>query len=513
MIVFKENETGVEDPLSTKIDGIYLAIVIRSYVDSENNECLCYVYIPEIHGFINCAWMNACDFPRVSVPVKQDNDDPGHIPVTGELLKVSFDDGNSNSCRFINSVKTTQQTITANRDYLQYGTIPTAIITDITDPAIINKIKEWKEWAYYITIGKRVPSANDFVCRTLISNQGSGYHNLFIAPLTLPLASYSYSFSASGELFQLPIFSTNIYNASDIMLNLYRQNTQEMAKLFTNPIPENSILWQAPENFYRYNTKAFGDNYVSAARLVACEGSGVPWSMNQILYPGMDSTNLPLDIFKGNQNLTDCISWWQMYEPVTNDPNYKINNLGKFIIEHINIYENEWASSVASWQTGIASLLPENYKTENKYKILISLCLTICPWSALALLRYRNSSAFELMTRTLQYYGSNYQNYNNEYKIQADTSYSYTTTVFNDNTFSDFGTTIQTAIRTTLCADNNFKGFVSIFRDKVYELFNNTKTINIGRVNIGQADSWKLCDMDAKFNRLKQISNVIESAV
>lgn len=52
MIIFKNNKIEVEDLKNTTINGVYYAVVINTQYINES-VCICYVYVPEIHGPYN----------------------------------------------------------------------------------------------------------------------------------------------------------------------------------------------------------------------------------------------------------------------------------------------------------------------------------------------------------------------------------------------------------------------------------------------------------------------------
>nr|CAI9751270.1 hypothetical protein DGKKSRWO_DGKKSRWO_CDS_0010 [uncultured phage]CAI9752114.1 hypothetical protein CVNMHQAP_CVNMHQAP_CDS_0010 [uncultured phage] len=496
MIIFKNNKIETEEPKDIKLDGVYWGIVIETYVLDEMY-CSCFIYIPEVYGPDTHVYDTMYNYPRVKVPIKQDADDEGHYPVTGEIVKVSFNDGSSNDCEFISLLPTSTQTITANRDYIKYGTIPSQIIVDIEDPAVLATVKDWLPHAYQVTIGRNSPLANDYICKNLFSNKN--FENIFLQPLGLPIASYPLAYFHDD--IALPVFTTNIYTAYDVWKNILNTGDKDIYSLFNTPIPENAEKWLSGE--FRYTPEDMFDSpQEEIPQFISCMGSGIDWMYNRIAFPQKgEDDNILNNIWRFN-----TYTWWKMFEPTSKDIStgvYTKNHMGEFLLKHKDLYEKEWIKTIASWRTGVTNLLPGDYQENDKIKEIILLCLTICPWTAIALIRYRDSAAFSLMEQAKGSYYDAYNRVEHTYNVTGPDAYSYVTSVFDDKSFSDFGNNIQKSIRVDLCDKANSDAFIETFKTECYRLFNSVSFASMFSPGI---DTWTDCDMNNKFTRLKEIA-------
>lgn len=285
MIVFKNNNVEVEDPKEIVVNGVYYGIIIYS-VATNNNFAKCYIYIPEIFGPFDHIYNNAASFPCVEIPLKQDDDDEGHVPEIGELVKVSFNDGNVNSCKFHCLIPIHSESRVRNYNYITKGILSAEIIDGITDEDILNAMSALLKYAYLITIGKEEPDKNSFKIKYLRSNN---FFNYFLEPLIMPLSAI---YTIKGEQtigFIPPLFSSTVYLLADVILQLHDIAYDEFIEIFNNPPVINKLLWyENAENAFA-NSENQEDTKVCITTSVM---SGIAADFLQIIYPDFNDDSV-----------------------------------------------------------------------------------------------------------------------------------------------------------------------------------------------------------------------------
>ena len=467
MIVFKDNEVKAEYKEQPKLDGVYLAIICYSGYKDENNR-ICYVYMPEVYGAYDGFPTN---YPCVEVPFKQDNDDLGHEPQIGELVKVSFDDGSVNDGRFLFYVPVSNETIIANKDYIESSVLPTEIIEDITDPQILAVIDQWLDNAYYVTTGKHKTSvvAEDFEYRNLATND---FDNFYLTPLTMPLTSNK---RKGGE--NVPIFTSNIYKYFDVIQNICYRERDYFIWMFNN-VP---TLGNLPPHTYKpedYDDWTDDEKFI----FVSCMMSFIDAGCANIVFPNLSSKDY--DHIKVESSLATKVgpkNWW--------NPRFSARFVANYVKKEIIEYENEWKRTCASWLTGINNVVPD--KEDMKFKQIIILCLTIVPWFAQPFLRYYLKD----VTSEAWY---NYMQ--NKYR-------SYNSIFATDEQYSEFGVLLRNAVA------KGPKEFVSVFKEQTKTIFGNIERVPNKDETFDYDDNvWKACNMENKFKYLDEVvTNILNS--
>lgn len=487
MIVFKNNKVEVENPKEIVVNGVYYGIVIYSYVIN-NSFARCYIYIPEIFGPFDHIYNNAASFPCVEIPLKQDDDDEGHIPEIGELVKVSFNDGNVNSCKFHYLIPIHSESRVRNYNYITKGILSADIIDGITDEDILNAMSALLKYAYLITIGKEEPDKNSFKIKYLRSNN---FFNYFLEPLIMPLSAI---YTINGEQtigFIPPLFSSTVYLLADVILQLHDIAYDEFIEIFNNPPVINRLLWyENAENAFA-NSENQEDTKVCITTSVM---SGIAADFLQIIYPDfnddsvLDSTEI---IANGAQYP------FTMYRGYEDDVNAGMgeNKYSNFLYKYRkNYYEKEWAQSMVAWLTGLNGMLPDK---STDFKLAILFCINLCPWLATTVIGY-NSFSYEIMQRAKQILSDQYANLQNLWGVQ-DTSYN---SVFNSEE------EYQKAIDTLFDVINkNPEDYNNGEKEQITDFINTFQ--NLAKQYLSYEDetyknTWEFSDMDAKFERLKQ---------
>ena len=258
MIVFNNNKTEVQNIDPELLNGVFYGIICGVYLkeQSETNTIYsCSVYIPEIYGPYEYFY----NYPKVDIPEKQDNDDKGSVPQVGDLVKVSFDDGNSNSCRLLLVVPTDTEIQIRNANYINNGVLPTTIL-DIEDPKVLQTILDWLDDAYFITVGKHKNkiTISDFFNQYYLTSK-SGFSNYFLAPLSLPFATYITQQEGSIIESAPPYFLSNIYLYADVILDLVNTKRKELIKIY-----DDVVYWSEsyPDYFVKPQVKKQTTNLV-----------------------------------------------------------------------------------------------------------------------------------------------------------------------------------------------------------------------------------------------------------
>lgn len=487
MIIFKNNNVEVEDPKEIVVNGVYYGIIIYS-VATNNNFAKCYIYIPEIFGPFDHIYNNAASFPCVEIPLKQDDDDEGHVPEIGELVKVSFNDGNVNSCKFHYLIPIPSESRVRNYNYITKGILSADIIDGITDEDILNAMSALLKYAYLITIGKEEPDKNSFKIKYLRSKQ---FFNYFLEPLIMPLSAIYTIDGEQTQGFTPPLFSSTVYLLADVILQLYSIAYDEFIEIFNNPPKIDSLLWyENPENAFT-NSENQEDTKVCITTSVM---SGIAADFLQIIYPDFNDES----VLNSTEIIANGAQYpFTMYRGYENDVNAGMgeNKYSNFIYKYRkNYYEKEWAQSMVAWLTGLNGMLPDK---STDFKLAILFCINLCPWLATTVIGY-DSFSYEIMQRAKQILSDQYANLQNLWNVQ-DTSYN---SVFSSE--EEYQGAIDELFEVINKNPEDYNNgekeqitdFINVFQNlaKQYlsyedEMYNNT---------------WEFSDMDAKFERLKQ---------
>ena len=479
MILYNGKTTTAEYKEIGKLDGVYNGVISAVYLkentESDNAVYTCNIYIPEIYG----KYSVGCRYPNVDINFKQDADDKGHIPQIGELVRVSFDDGDSNSCRLIYTVPVKDSVRIRNANYIENGVLPTTIL-DIDDPKVTKTVLDWLNDIYYVTLGKNKTdiSVLDFnTLNYLVFNTG-GNKSYFLNPLMIP----SITSIGQEDIESSPVgigavyFLSNIYTLSDIIKKFVITQREKLIDIYD--AMNKSNIYPAIDESYIKNIENKQDLKVY---YIACLLSTVPPYYVDMLFPGIDS-NIRTVIMDYSNNYSKPIEislWWSYYNKTSiyDDTDYYIGNI---FIDNINVVENEWIKSSVSWITGINAILPSNNKDNILLKKAIVFCFTLFPWIVYPLLSYELSSTNIFDNVTAQYIRSHY-NVDDKlylYLFDSDTEYKKTTKKISD-----------------LLQRDNLTPF-----DFVYEF----KNIVRGLCTI---ESWQYNNMDVKFGRILKLYN------
>lgn len=487
MIVFKNNNVEVEDPKEIVVNGVYYGIIIYS-VATNNNFAKCYIYIPEIFGPFDHIYNNAASFPCVEIPLKQDDDDEGHVPEIGELVKVSFNDGNVNSCKFHCLIPIHSESRVRNYNYITKGILSAEIIDGITDEDILNAMSALLKYAYLITIGKEEPDKNSFKIKYLRSNN---FFNYFLEPLIMPLSAI---YTIKGEQtigFIPPLFSSTVYLLADVILQLHDIAYDEFIEIFNNPPVINKLLWyENAENAFA-NSENQEDTKVCITTSVM---SGIAADFLQIIYPDFNDDS----VLYSTEIIADGAQYpFTMYRGYEDDVNAGMgeNKYSNFLYKYRkNYYEKEWAQSMVAWLTGLNGMLPDK---STDFKLAILFCINLCPWLATTVIGY-NSFSYEIMQRAKQILSDQYANLQNLWGVQ-DTSYN---SVFNSE--EEYQKTIDTLFDVI---NKNPEDYNNGEKEQITDFINTFQ--NLAKQYLSYEDeidknTWEFSDMDAKFERLKQ---------
>lgn len=489
MIVFKNNNVEVEDPKEIVVNGVYYGIVIYSYVIN-NTFAKCYIYIPEIFGPFDHIYNNAASFPCVEIPLKQDDDDEGHIPEIGELVKVSFNDGNVNSCKFHYLIPIHSESRVRNYNYITKGILSADIIDGVTDEDILNAMSALLKYAYLITIGKEEPDKNSFVLRYLHSST-SGFFNNFIEPLMMPTCSI-YSGVNDQKMYVPPLFASTVYLLADVMMQLQDTAYSELLEIFNNPQMLADIWYDNPENLFL--DKENPDDLKVA--IMISNISGIADNYINILFPDFEKYEISVS---GSPEGADFpILMYENYENMVKEGRGE-NIYSNFLYKYRkNYYEKEWAQSMVAWLTGLNGMLPDK---STDFKLAILFCINLCPWLATTIIGY-DSFSYEIMQRAKQILSDEYSSLQNLWGVQ-DTSYN---SVFNsEEEYQEAIDTLFSVINKNPEDYNNgekeqITDFINTFQNLVKQYLNGAMEDPF----FNYSNTWEFSDMDAKFERLKQ---------
>ena len=505
MIVFKNNKIEVENPKNIELTGVYYGIVITSEAIS-NELYRCYIYIPEIYGPFDHIWSRAADYPRVIIPLKQDSDDEGHIPQTGEVVKISFDNGSVNDCRFCYLVPIGEEQKVRNANYITKG-ILSANIEDITDPDIINKLLQFLNYAYYITINSKTsindcqPTKDDYKIQMLVSN--TNFCNYFIEPLIMPLAAQGIDGDTNDPgvagVWAPPFFTSVIYLMYDVLKNTPETQYDNLLEIWNNPPSRQASDYG---NFASYNPDSIkeNDDKVYAA---ACLLSGIPLFAIQVAFP--DATS---DV--ANANIEGTGGWgscngvtypWTLYRAYQIDEKqgWGKNYYSEFLFSQKTNYEKEWAETMSSWLSGINALSSD----ETGFNIIVAFCLNICPWMATTLIGY-DIGKYQIQQNAYNELEDEYERAHKRFSISERT---YDAVFGNDQDFTKASEALNEALKQA-----DATNFIDVFETQASACFQNMKISSplFEDAQVGaKVNSWEYFNIHKKFEKLKNCAKEI----
>lgn len=491
MIIFKDNNTVIKDPEAPVLDGVYDAVIASVYQNSNetdtNRTYSCVVYIPEVFG--KYEKYNRY-YPVVDIPFKQDNDDEGHEPQIGELVRVSFDDGNSNSCRLVYIIPTNTEVIVRNALYIKENVLPSTII-NTDDPLLYENVLEWLDDAYLVTTGKHMSAitpldyAKQYVVTanaTPISNApNKGCDNYFLKPLTIPfITAYSSNTDDTSEFFSfIPVFLSNIYLFADVAYIIQNEYLKQDIDTILNIY--NNISTFISDPTYSIDYDILKDNEELIIMYMCCVLSGICPEHANILFPSLNDETLDKFVLvcPGFNYISGIHVWWNMYIRDNYNP-----QIADFVFSQKSKLEKEWANSCVSWLSAINNIVKDT--TDVKMKETIILCFTIFPWITYPLLGYESSSASYINPNVLEVW---YDFYNIDKRT-------YNTIFSSDDEFEETVTTLYTGMR-QITKPTEFIDLFQKTTKKLYDKYNNDIFSSVS--------SWDECEMDDKFTRLRDL--------
>lgn len=548
MIVFTGEDVEYSNRDAKRYDGVYYALILNSVLSSDGINYLCYVYIPEIFGDVDNSkgrlYYRCYDYVRVLVPDVSDNcdisdeDKERNKPSTGKIIKVAFDDGNINSCRYITSIPIDPLYEKMNYNYITEGILPSDIL-DITDPDIINTFKDLVPTAYYITTGhkgtKEDPVPKDcFKYKFVWSNTKSGknsmdrFKNWFIEALTMPLQSYggkNLGYSSAN----LPYYSTNVYNLLYAVQDMMNDGNVNPFKDLHNNVPtaEKYSNSNIPLNFDYKSSKLIDDS--SRAKLAATWVLGLmsgfgpadPYYntvLANIAFPDMiEEQANPNLYYTESIGIIDTyveLIWENFsYADRMYELNDDIKSVEKYRPHYIlsddknrAIYEKHYISVLASWSSGVNTMLEGYDDKDNKFRNVILMCLTIVPWFANPLILYNAAEKSEAI-RAMQKFINAMKNQNNfltDYydkyvtNIENVGNVEYSSIFPNQDAYLSFRKELEPFIK-----QGKIKGFVDKFQELTDKYLSDELHDYMYNYFDDQACAAK--QFNEKFNRLKDI--------
>lgn len=485
MIIYKDNKLSVEENNNYSFDGVHLGVIISVQQIQQYNEVAfsCYIYIPGIYG----QYIINQNYPRVIIPLKVDLDDEGTIPEIGDVVKVSFDDGDPNSCRFISLQKVNTEVRAINKLYLEKNVSSTNIIYTYDD-ALLDKVKQWLSDAYFVTLGKTEPALTDFskygyLVNNLKSDEYS-FINYYISPLNVPLKTYintGFNFSE-----RVPIFlDLNGYTLDNI-IKLFNDSENYTSKEFQDFIENLDLKYPDGQSLFSlYKIKNIEDKIVLFTLSLLCISNS---DYVQYIFPNYNNATINNILDHGAVYLTSPFLWLTD----ANRDAYAsfIYNISK------KYYEKVWASACVGWESGVNNLLrdiSEFTNIDEKYKT-ICLCLTIIPWMAKILFAYNlNIDSLIVSESKVQETVNEISKYDNIFDASFKDFSKFNTLVTNEIDYKN----IREELINALNIKNN-KAFIQTFQKIAKQLFCGTKITD-------NEKSWKLFNFDDKFKRLQTI--------
>lgn len=543
MIVFTGDDVKYNNKEAKRYDGVYYAIILNSVKSSNNLDYLCYVYVPEIFGDVDNSkgrlYYRCYDYIRVLVPENTDDcnvsdeDRKKNIPSIGKIIKVSFDDGDINSCRYLMTIPIDEIYEKMNSSYVKEGILPTEVIENITDDSILDIFTPMVRIGNYITTGYESPPAKCYKYKFLWSNvrekQGSDlstFRNWFIEALTMPLQSYGGKNNQFGQLFY-PYYSTDIYNLYFVLKAVIDSgNYNKLASVYSNLLTdENGIAGYSDIMFSFKSRKSKLDAEQDRAKIVSLwflglftgldrKANDADVALASVAYPGVTDDYLTPCVLCGTGvEGYDCSAeyLWKF------ESYYESGNIGdKEAVEKLEpyrfynilndkkiktIYEKHYLSVLATWTTGI-----NNLTKDIKFRNVILMCLTIAPWFASPLLRYTTTDK-ELIKAMLKFRttieSSESKNIDKIYInfVENNIGNIENASIFpNQDAYLSFREDMQKYIES-----GNKNAFIDKFEYFV-EFYLCNKVYNNNNADYDSSACVTKKDMQAKFKRLKDIA-------
>lgn len=531
MLIYTGEDVIYNNKDTKRYDGIYYAIIIRSFKTDDGLNSLCYVYIPEIfpEGWKQSLYYRCYDYPRVEVPNSFDNCETGdQTPRTGQIIKVSFDDGDIRSCRYLMSIPTNSFIEAINRNFITDGTLPSDITSVIEDENILTTFRLLLPVANYITTGYENPPAEKYKYKYVLSNINSSknelgvFKNWFIEALTMPLQSYSNNNLVKS--YNIPYYSTNIYSLVAVLQNVIntKYGQERLAKLYDNIPNDNEYI---KFNINKTKLTNIYDKAKAASIWILGLITGQDNEFNEIDPENNESDKkanlslalaniafsdavkdhvsptLNLQISDNTTNPAELL--WFIFSYGSEENFWSKQSISAqvsrphriFADEVIKVsYEKHWLSVIATWATAI-----NNITTDNSMRNIILMCLTIAPWFASPLLLYQTANSETV--KAMRSFINSYKKYSDiediyiKYIICLDNidNMDYSSVFPNEETYVDFSNTLQKLIK-----ENNKTDFIDKFKE--YTI----KFLGQGKAESFYSEAFAKNDFESKFERLKE---------
>lgn len=557
MIVFTGDNVEYNNKDAKRYDGVYYAVILNSVKSSNGLDYLCYVYVPEIYGDVDNSkgrlYYRCYDYIRVLVPENTDDcdisdeDREKNKPSVGKIIKVSFDDGNINSCRYLMTIPIDDIYEKMNANYVKEGILPTDVITNITDEKILETLRPLIEVGYYITTGHKgtkndpVP-ADCYKYKFLWSNVNrksndlSTFRNWFIEALTMPLSSYGAKDVGQYSFNYFPYFSTNIYNLLYVLRDVVDNgDNKKLAELYYKmPVKQNvtvnvnmidfslgseaTIKTELTEDKDKAKitslwllglftgNETVGSSNSTISGDIALAHIAYPELVAEQLHPGLiDSSALKTaSLDNSAERLWKFVCYSPAYkydEDIKKLEAYRFHKL----LSDSSIkaaYETHYVSVLATWVSGMNTI--DALKNDINFRNVVLMCLTIAPWFASPLLLYTTQDkdiilAMQQFMKAMDkdtYIPYIYRNFE-----ENDTGNIEYSSIFpNQDAYLKFGVSMQTIIKSgdkTTFIDK-FKGYVKKYMGKAYN----------SNAEVFDADACAYKQIDIKFKRLSDIAKI-----
>lgn len=548
MIYTKEKNTLTQDPSDNikKLDGTFYGIICNIVPDSilDINKqwyryYYCSLYIPNVYNEFNKDEIQ--NYPVVKISFVQDDDDPGHVPVIGELCKVMFENGDSRSCQLLYVVPISNEAITNNSLFIEDGVLSTSLISKPADDASSELLKSYLQLlntAYYVTTGKLRDDVTfeDFELCVLGSkaiSKDSGWwvkpdksskvsaaKNYFCKPLSMPM--YSYFTKDMG--IHVPIKSSQIYNIENVILDLYNNyfldlsnievyykdskydfsiNVSDISSLYQIYTKEqNTILANKASQFKDIDKL---DDFMfkfTASCIVNCNPNFLNIIFPDISEPNLKLTSSLIDNTVPTNFVSRCYSenlWYFLNNP--NNPYPEVKFLfSKFLFSIKEIYEVEWLRSMFVLSSGIKNLMKD--KNNKNLVQIILLCLTICPWMSYPMLRYTQESALNTIVKDQL---STQLGITGNVSVDINEYRTYSTYFSSEEDFINTSKELYNLLQQT---NISLLQFVDKFEKITKSVFEEGELPNIDSTNpVNNTNTWNYYEMSSKFSRLKATIN------
>lgn len=525
MIYIKDNKLQVKNPADdiNKLDGEYYAIacnVIWTNPEVEYPWLWTYyvnLYIPEVYGQYQ---KDAQNYPMTEVPFLFDEHEDdheanengeyekalsrGHVPQIGDVYRVMFENGDSDSCKMIYQVVIGDQSRLLNKNYIEHALLPSGVIDrpDIIEPETVSKYADMLDLAYFITTGhnKNEITYKDFMPCVLAPNKESTNkwwsegkskaRNIFCKALGMPFMSYF-----TGDIFDsgVPINASENYNVLNMIQSIASQHEGYLVtfnRFYNDKNYDWSSVWATPVSPYELYTSNKGeitDLEDIMQKMMITGFCYINPRYTKILYP--DVGDLPDNLLFG-LNSSDISTYnrfysdymWEYFGINKNSP--QAYAFPKLLLRWRQQYEEEWLKFIQVASSGI------NYYNDKKLLHTILLCLTICPYLTYPMIMYYTEAILsDELNASLIANKSNPRDFR-----------SYSTYIESDDDFTNIAVKLRD-IAKTCSSTKSYSTYIDKFKEIAKNIFGDGliwDTMELKDIN-----PWTYYDMDSKFARLK----------